>query len=72
MSLTLEERMTHLEQEFEQVKKRLPEAPATPKSWLDQVFGSFKDDPIYEEAMRLGREFRNSQQPGDTVTDVPS
>jgi hypothetical protein len=73
MALTLEERLTHLEHELEQVKKRLPEAPTKPKNWLDQVFGSFKDDPIYEEAMRLRREFRDSQQqPDDIVTDVPS
>ena len=70
MPLTLEERLTHLEEELVAVKKRLLNSPAETTNWLDRIFGSFKDDPIYDEAMRLGREFREAQRPGDAVTDV--
>jgi hypothetical protein len=31
--------------------------------WLDKIWGSFANDPMYEEAMRLGREYRESQGP---------
>ncbi len=72
MPLTLDERLTHLEEELELFKKRLPEVSTEPENWLNQIFGSFKDDPIYEEAMRLGRDFRDAQRPDDTLTNVSS
>ena len=28
------------------------------ESWIDQVSGSFKDDPGFEEVLRYGREYR--------------
>lgn len=30
--------------------------------WWEQRAGTFADDPIYDEAMRLGREYRESQK----------
>ena len=30
--------------------------------WWKQIIGTFADDPMHEEAMRLGREYRLSQQ----------
>ena len=30
--------------------------------WWKQHLGIFADDPIYDEAMRLGREYRESQK----------
>jgi hypothetical protein len=30
--------------------------------WWEQRMGVFADDPIYDEAMRLGREYRQSQK----------
>lgn len=29
--------------------------------WWQRIRGTFKDDPAYDEAMRLGREWRESQ-----------
>ena len=59
---TLEQRMTAMEQEIMQVKKRLlPENTVTANPWLDHVFGAFKDDPLFEEAVRYGREWREAQ-----------
>ena len=30
--------------------------------WWKQIIGTFADDPGHEEAMRLGREYRESQK----------
>ena len=30
--------------------------------WWEERIGIFADDPIYDEAMRLGREYRESQK----------
>lgn len=32
------------------------------KPWWEEIAGTFADDPIYDEAMRLGREYRLSQR----------
>jgi hypothetical protein len=33
------------------------------KSWTDEIVGAFANDPAFEEAMRLGREYRESLRP---------
>jgi hypothetical protein len=53
----LEERVARLEQAL---IKTEPERP-----WWEQILGQFNDDPEYEEAMRLGREYRESLRPKD-------
>ena len=60
---TLEERVTAMEQEIAQLKQQLQaNKPATePHPW-EKIFGVFKDSPEFEEAVRLGREWRESQQ----------
>lgn len=38
------------------------------KPWWEEIRGTFRDDPVYDEAMRLGREWRESQpiaEPGE-------
>lgn len=56
---TLNERVTELESELASLKQRLPREPA---GWRS-IVGVFADDPAFEEAMRLGREYRESQRP---------
>jgi hypothetical protein len=36
---------------------------AAEKKWVDQISGSFKDDPEFEEVLRYGREYRESPYP---------
>ena len=57
---TLEQRVTELE---EKVARLSAESPATShvKPWWEQWFGVFKDDPTFDEAVRLGAEYRKSQ-----------
>ncbi len=61
---SLEERVATLEAELAELKKTL--AAPIPQSnipWYEARFGAFKDDPDYDEAMRLGRKYREAQRP---------
>lgn len=57
---TIEERVANLEQEVARPKSRAGSSTSdTP--WWEKIRGTFKDDPIYDEAMRPGRAWRESQ-----------
>lgn len=75
-SPTLEERVAALEIEMERLKRERSAACASTdkKPWWERRFGAFKDDPMYEEAMRLGAEYRCSQPtPADEdADDIPA
>ena len=62
---TVDERMTALERRLEslqqQVNERLFRTPLREKQGWPAIVGTFANDPFYEEAMRLGREWRESQ-----------
>ena len=62
--IELEERLTRLEAEVERLKSDRTDVPAR-KPWWEQIRGTFKNDPAYVEAMRLGREWRQSETPDD-------
>jgi hypothetical protein len=63
---SLEERVTALETELAQLKKQLAaEKPQGAIPWWEKIFGTFADSEEYEEAMRLGREYRESLRPKD-------
>ena len=70
MSTTpLEERVANLEAEVARLKERLMEEPAHKVvPWWERIYGTFKDDPLYEEAMALGRAYRESLRPHDDET----
>ena len=55
---TIEERLSALEAEVARLKNQ---AESAMQPWWTEIRGTFKDDPIYVEAMRLGREWRDSQ-----------
>jgi hypothetical protein len=63
-TVPLEERVAAVENEVERLKRQI-EAAQSQKSvpWFEKIFGTFKDDAVYEEAMRLGKEYRLSQRP---------
>jgi hypothetical protein len=60
----LEARLATLEQEMVQVKQMLTPTGQSPavQPWWEKIAGSFADDPDFDEADRLGREWRKSTQ----------
>ena len=59
----LEQRLAALEAEVAELKRKLNGDKPSGHAWLDMIYGSFANDPMYEEAMRLGRKYRESQRP---------
>ena len=56
----LESRIVALEREVARLKIRLLEKSTG--SWRD-IIGTFANDPMYLEAMKLGRKYRESTRP---------
>jgi hypothetical protein len=50
----LEQRVAALEAEVTSLKSML-DAMETTKPWWEQIAGTFQNDRMYEQAMRLGR-----------------
>jgi hypothetical protein len=59
ISQQIEERIFSIEKELAQVKQALAESQSKKLSWLD-VVDSFENDPNFDEAVRLGQEWRKS------------
>ena len=59
--LTIEERLTAVEQDLAELKRKPPPA-RDGKCWLERIAGTFRGDPDFAEIVRLGREFRKSVQ----------
>jgi hypothetical protein len=64
-TVTLEERVAALETEVARLKQERANEVQPKKPWWEQIRGTFKNDPDYIEAMRLGREHRESLRSKD-------
>lgn len=60
--MQLEERVAILEAEVARLKNQIEHQTESTTPWWKKVSGTFKDNPAFEEAMRLGREYRESQR----------
>ncbi len=59
----LENRLAAIENELMQIKRQLAvDKPEIPAGW-EKMFGIFADSEGFEEATRLGREYREAQRP---------
>ena len=38
-------------------------APRDKSNWIAEITGSFKDDPNFDEIVRLGKEMRDAEMP---------
>jgi hypothetical protein len=59
---TLEKRVATLEKELTKLKNRV-ETVEPGKPWWERIAGTFKNDPVYEKAMKLGKKYRQSLEP---------
>ena len=55
----LEERITLLEAEVDRLKHKIDSNPAA-LPWWEKIAGTFAENSAYDEAMKLGREYRES------------
>ncbi|MCX6367085.1 MAG: hypothetical protein NTX57_10300 [Armatimonadetes bacterium] len=72
MPQTLEERVTLLEREVKELRQtqKTTETGTGNNQWVNVIFGAFKDDPLFEEAVKAGAEYRKAQVP-DYMTEEP-
>lgn len=64
-SSNVEIRLTSLERDLAELKQRMD--GRTKPSWIEKVTGSFKDDPEFDEILRLGRELRKAEELDDNT-----
>lgn len=60
-----EERLSALEKELARLKAKV-EGTVQEKPWWERIAGTFHNDPVYEKAMKLGRQYRRSLKPKDS------
>ena len=62
MAETIEARLAKVERELAILKARAGEN-GTKANWIEKIIGSFKDDPGFDEIVRLGKEMRDAELP---------
>jgi len=65
LTTPLEERVATLESEVTHLKLTAHLSRLPRKKWWRDLLGKYKDNPDFEEAMRLGREYRESLRESD-------
>lgn len=58
---SLEERVAAVEEAIADLQKQIQLANSQPKNWLEEVSGSFKDEPAFEEVLTYGRAIRQEK-----------
>ena len=59
----IEKRVTALEEELASLKKKVAGTGAQ-EPWWERITGTFEKDSVYQRAMKLGRQYRQSLNPG--------
>jgi hypothetical protein len=57
---SVENRLANLEADVARLKAKVE---GTAEPWWERIWGSFANDPAFLEAMRYGREYRESLKP---------
>ena len=61
---TLEQRVEQLERELTQLKLQIQTTSRAPeKPWWEKIVGVFANDPDFEAAVELGKDYRQSLKP---------
>lgn len=61
MPTTIEERLAKVERELNQLKAAVGSC-GSKAGWLFRLTGSRKDDPVFDEIVRLGKEIRDAEK----------
>lgn len=56
----IEQRVAALEAEVTRLKLKLEAVTKPANPWWQEIYGTFANDPLYAEAMRAGRKYRES------------
>lgn len=59
----IEKRLNTLEQTVENLQLRVSRQDNGPRRWWVEDAGRFADDPLFDEIVRLGGEYRESLRP---------
>ena len=73
--MSIEERLSLVENDLVQIKRRIEETNPAPQDaqWWRNWLGAFKDDPDFDSAMMRGEAFRKAQPtPADSNDNVPT
>ena len=60
----IEQRLTTVEHVVSELQRRLATLPHA-ADWLEQITGSFKDEPVFEEILEFGRTIRSADRPSE-------
>ncbi|MCU0544968.1 MAG: hypothetical protein MUE44_22810 [Oscillatoriaceae cyanobacterium Prado104] len=60
LNTSLEERLAAVEAAIAQLQKQI--LAKEPTNWLEQITGSFKDEPAFEEVLAYGRAIRQGDE----------
>ncbi|UJB68124.1 hypothetical protein HRE53_16140 [Acaryochloris sp. 'Moss Beach'] len=59
-NVSLEERLAALEIAITELQEHIAISPQS--NWLEQITGSFKDEPAFEEILTYGQEIRKGSE----------
>lgn len=68
MSDSVEQRLSQLEREVAILKTKVPSQP----KWIAEITGICKDDPDFQEIVRLGKELRDEEPPDQDFARLES
>ena len=61
---SIEQRLAAVESAVRDLQRRLASKPVSP-SWLEQVIGSLKDEPAFDEVIAYGKAMREADRLSD-------
>jgi hypothetical protein len=64
MPSSLKQRVEALEERVARLQEQQAESNNS-RAWLDDLYGKFAGDPVFAQAMKLGRKYRQSLRPRD-------
>ena len=61
---SLEERVAAVEEAIAELRQQLQLVNPQPTNWIEEVSGSFKGEPAFEEVLAYGRAIRQEKDDG--------